>query len=48
VDLLIGSGATEVFSYRTSFAASALLVLAGMAVLIRVDRMRAQTENEEY
>lgn len=48
VDLLIGSGATEAFSYRTSFAASALLVLAGMAVLIRVDRMRAQTEDEEY
>ncbi|MBD3370663.1 MFS transporter [Candidatus Fermentibacteria bacterium] len=48
VDLLIGSGATQVFSYRTSFAASAVLVLGGMLVLLRANRMRALMKTEEY
>ncbi|MDH4210482.1 MAG: MFS transporter [candidate division WOR-3 bacterium] len=40
VDLLIRSGASEVFAYRMSFFASALLVVIGLLILFLADRMR--------
>jgi len=39
VDLLIRSGATQVFSYRMSFLAAAVLVVAGIITLAFVNRM---------
>lgn len=39
VDLLVRSGATQVFSYRMAFVSSTVLVLAGAIVFALVDRM---------
>jgi len=39
VDLLLGSGAGEVFSYRMSFVSAAVLVVVGIVVLTFVNRM---------
>jgi MFS family permease len=39
VDLLVKSGATQIFSYKMSFVVSAVLVLIGIFILLFVRRM---------
>ena len=40
VDLLIRTGASEVFAYRISFLSSAVLVVIGAIILFFADRMK--------
>jgi len=40
IDLLIRTGASEVFAYRISFVASAFLVVVGLFILFLADRMK--------
>jgi MFS family permease len=46
-DLLMRSGASEVFAYRISFVTSALLVVIGLLILFLADRMKRDLEDQQ-